>query len=139
MFQARAVRNEKGRMTATEHTPREGYERKVRCECGVTLDLRTQGLLCPPCRARFRRERKRNMAAAWERYHRRHNQPTPSDLPETDVESLLDAVDRLVRALEAGRFGSARPEAAASRFRPARRAPQPHGAGGVSLDDLGAE
>ena len=51
------------------------YKKTVLCECGVELDLRTQGLLCPRCRAKFKVQRRRNMAAAWERYERRHSQP----------------------------------------------------------------
>ena len=76
------------------------YTRTVVCGCGVELDLRTQGLLCPPCRARFKRERKRNMAAAWERYDRRHSQSSYSDGQGADVGALVDAIDRLVDALE---------------------------------------
>ena len=76
------------------------YKRTVVCECGVELDLRTQGLLCPQCRAKFKMERKRNMAAAWDRYDRRHSQSSHSGGPSADVGALVDAIDRLVDALE---------------------------------------
>ena len=66
----------------------------------VELDLRTQGLLCPPCRAKFKMERKRNMTAAWARYERRISQPHHSDGPSADIGALVDAIDRLVDALE---------------------------------------
>ena len=126
-------------MTAKEHTPPKRKGRKVKCDCGVTLDWRTQGFYCPPCRARDRIERKRRLAAAWERYHRRHSQPALSATPDVDVEDLLDSIDRLVRALEEGRFASARPRPTASPTQSTRPAVQPRGAGGLSIDDLGGE
>ena len=76
------------------------YKRTVVCECGVELDLRTQGLLCAGCRAKFKLERRRNMEEACERYFRRHWQPSPSEGAGADVGALVDAIDRLVDALE---------------------------------------
>ena len=126
-------------MTDEQHTLPERRERKVQCDCGVTLDMRTQGFYCPPCRARSRIERKRRMAAAWERYHRRHSQPVRSDAPNVDVESLLDSMDRLIRALEAGHFAPARPRPTTSRTQHTPTVIQPRGAGGLSMNDLEAE
>ncbi len=126
-------------MTAKENTPPKRKGDKVQCDCGVTLEWRTQGFFCPPCRARDRIERKRRMDAAWERYHRRHSQPTLSITSDVDIESLLESIDRLVSALEAGRFASAQPRPTASPTQPTRPVIQPRGAGGLSIDDLGDE
>ena len=133
-------------MTAAENTSDDRGERKIQCECGVTLDMRTQGLFCSPCRARNRSERDHSRAAAWERFHRRHSSPLrtfrppePSDAPNVDVESPLDSIDRLVRALEAGRFAPARPGPTTSRAQPTRPEIQPHGAGGLSVNHLEEE
>ena len=39
----------------TESEDKNGeYKRTVTCECGVELDLRTQGLLCVGCRTKFK-------------------------------------------------------------------------------------
>ena len=84
------------------------YRRTVVCECGVELDLRTQGLLCARCRARFKVERRRNMAAAWERFHRRHSQPYHPDGPGADVGALADAIERLADAIEWDRLEKGR-------------------------------
>ena len=76
------------------------YKRTVMCECGVELDLRTQGLLCVGCRTKFKMQRRSNMAAAWERFHRRHSQPYHSDGPSADVDALAGAIERLADAIE---------------------------------------
>ena len=47
------------------------------------------------------------MAAAWERFHRRHR-PYHSDGPSADVGALVDAIDSLVDALEWDRKGRGR-------------------------------
>ena len=126
-------------MTVNGETVPERYERTVECPCGVVLDLRTQGLLCPACRARSRRERKRNMAEAWERFHRRHRQPTRSDAPSVEVESLIDAIDRLVGALESGRPAYVRSRPSTSRVLSKPPAAQAQRAGGIPVDRLEAE
>ncbi len=84
------------------------YKRTVVCECGVELDLRTQGLLCTACRAKFKVQRRRNMEEACERYFQRHSQPAHPGGPSPDVGELVDAIDRLVDALEWDRKGRGR-------------------------------
>ena len=89
-------------MTTNDKTPSKGLDRKVECVCGVILELRTQGLYCPPCRARSRSERKRSLDAAWRRHdqrQQRHMDPTYADGPSADVGELIEAVGRLVDVL----------------------------------------
>ncbi len=126
-------------MTANERTTTEPQKRTIECVCGVTLDMRTQGLYCPPCRARNRNEQERSKAEAWARYDRRLREDRRSDAPNTDMESLLDSLDRLVRALETGRFASAQPRPTTSRIRPTRQTAPQRGTGGLSLNDLETE
>lgn len=120
------------------------YKRTVVCECGVELDLRTQGLLCARCRAKFRMERRSRMAAAWERFHRRHSRPYHSDGRSADVEGLIDAIDSLVAALDRGRSEGRRERWPSTslvlpsiRSSEARRAPGGRSSGGgIPVDRL---
>ena len=127
-------------MAETEHKPNEGRDRKVECPCGVTLDLRTQGLLCPGCRVKFRMERRINMAAAWERFHRRHSPPGLQEETITQVEELIDAVERLVRAHESDRprYRQTRPSTSPVGLSTPPAA-APRRAGGLPVDRLEAE
>ncbi len=132
-------------MTETEVKLSE-YKRTVVCECGVELDLRTQGLLCARCRVRSRSERKRNMDAAWDRFFQRQGEPSYSDVPSADVGALVDAIDRLVDALESDRTRRGRQTwPSTSLALPARRtaeAQNTSGArrmGGIPLDRLELE
>ena len=121
------------------------YKRTVVCECGGELDLRTQGLLCARCRARSRSERKRNMAAAWERFFQRQ-EPSHTDRPSADVGALVDAIDRLVDALESDRTRRGRQTwPSTSLALPSRRTAEPRNTsgagrmGGIPLDRLELE
>ena len=119
------------------------YRRTVVCECGVELDLRTQGLLCVGCRTKFKMQRRSNMAAAWERFHRRHGQPYHSDGPSADVGALADAIERLADAIEWDRLERGRrtwssnslvlPTLRAAESRPA---PGARPVGGIPVDRL---
>ena len=116
------------------------YKRTVVCECGVELDLRTQGLLCPGCRAKFRMERKRNMAAAWDRFHRRQNRSGLSDRTMETVETLIEEMERLVRGLDSARPGPARSGGApGSPAAGTRRTSAPRHTGGIPVDRLELE
>ena len=126
-------------MTTNDKTPSKGLDRKVECVCGVILELRTQGLYCPPCRAKNRSERKRNMDASWRRRHQRHSQPTRSDTPDANMEALIDAIDRLVGALESGRKANVPSRPSTSLVLPTRRAAQPRRVVGIPTDRLEAE
>ena len=130
-------------MAVNEGKKSEPGKRTVVCECGLELDLRTQGLLCVGCRAKFRVERRSNMAAAWERFHRRHSGPSYGDEPSADVEALVDAIDRLVDALDHGRPGygrQTRPSTSlvlpSPRAGEPRRGPEPRRVGGIPVDRL---
>ena len=113
------------------------YRREVECPCGVKLDLRTQGLLCPGCRAKFRMERKSRMAAAWERFHRRHEQPVRPGAQRADLEELIGAIERLVDALESGRPAYGRhAKRTPSLVLPTPRSPEPRRAVGIPADRL---
>ena len=83
------------------------------------------------------------MAAAWERFHRRHSGPSYGDEPSADVEALVDAIDRLVDALEHGRpaYGrQTRPSTSlvlpSPRAGGPRRGPEPRRVGGIPVDRL---
>ena len=122
------------------------YKRTVVCDCGVELDLRTQGLLCTACRAKFKAQRRSNMAAAWERFHKRHSDPNRSDGSGGDVGALVDAIDRLVDALESDRSHRGRQSwPSTSLVLPSRlqaeprRAPGPRHVGGIPVDRLELE
>ena len=128
----------------TNERPAKGLDRKVECVCGVILELRTQGLYCPPCRARSRSERKRSLDAAWRRHdqrQQRHMDPTYADGPGADVGELIEAVGRLVDVLERGRpeYGrSSRPSTSLAlptlRAAEPRRMPGPRREGGIPAD-----
>ena len=122
------------------------YKRTVTCECGVELDLRTQGLLCVGCRTKFKMQRKGNMAAAWERFHRRHSRPSHSDGPSADIDALAGAIERLADAIEWDRKERGRQTGpSTSLVLPSRltaeprRAPAAHHVGGIPVDRLELE
>ena len=131
-------------MTTNDKTPSKGLDRKVECVCGVILELRTQGLYCPPCRARSRSERKRSLDAAWRQHdqrQQRHMDPTYADGPSADVGELIEAVGRLVDALERGRpehgrYSRPSTSLALPTLRAAepRRMPGPRREGGIPAD-----
>ena len=124
-------------MKSNDEVSSRGRDRKIEFVCGVVLDLRTQGLYCPPCRAKKRMERKRNMDAAWERFHRRHSEPARSDAPSADVGALIGVIERLVDALESGRAGYGRySRPSTSLVLPTRSAAQPRDAVGIPADRM---
>ena len=116
------------------------YKRTVVCPCGVELDLRTQGLLCPGCRAKFRMERKRNMTAAWDRFHQRHIRQGLSGETVEAVEALIEEMERLVSRLDSARLQPGRPRM--SPGTPAagsRSEATPRRGGGIPVDRLESE
>ena len=80
------------------------------------------------------------MDAAWRRYNQRHSEPTRSDAPSADVDALIDAIDRLVDALESGRPAYDRPSRpSTSLVLPTLSAAQPRHVGGIPVDRLELE
>ena len=116
------------------------YKRTVVCECGVELDLRTQGLLCPGCRAKFKMERKRNIAAACDRFFRRQSRSDLSEKAMETMEALIEEMERLVRTLDSARAGPAQSgRATGTPAAGARRSASPRHTGGIPVDRLELE